>query len=278
MNSEDYLKHISSLADEEIDLARAALALAALAEDTVSVERYENHLKKIGEDVAAHYERLTMEEGEENAILQLEALKAVLAAQHEYAGDTQTYDDLRNASLIQVIDRRRGLPVTLAILYIHAGRALNWDINSLDFPGHFLCRIQKDGRRLIFDPFNGAQILQASDLRALLKKVKGQGAELSADYFEPASSRSILLRLQNNIKYRQIEAEDYVNALKTVERMRLVDSGEYRLLLDAGVLYARTGQPMAAAAILEDYIARIPQGRDRQEAERLLRDIRQTLN
>jgi regulator of sirC expression with transglutaminase-like and TPR domain len=85
------------------------------------------------------------------------------------------------------------------------------------------------------------------------------------------------MRLQNNIKYRQIEVEDYAGALKTVEGMRMIDAGEYRLLLDAGVLYARTGQPKSAIDALEEYIKKAPKDRDRHEAAMLLQELKNSL-
>ena len=86
------------------------------------------------------------------------------------------------------------------------------------------------------------------------------------------------MRLQNNIQLRLIEAEDYEGALRTVEAMRAVDPGEYRLLLDAGVLYARTNRLQKAIVTLEAYITRAPGDRDRQEAAMLLEQLRESLN
>ena len=102
----------------------------------------------------------------------------------------------------------------------------------------------------------------------------GENAELSADYFEPATNREILVRLQNNIKYRQIDAEDYESAIKTVEVMRKIDPDEFRLFLDAGVLYARLKQTGAAIDALEDYIRLAPHDRDRHEAAILLQELK----
>ena len=184
---------------------------------------------------------------------------------------------MQNANLLRVIDRRKGMSVTLSVIYLAVAGAQGWEIYGLDFPGHFLCRIDKDGKRLIFDPFYECKVLEAPDLRSFVKQVRGENAELSASYFEPAGKRDILMRLQNNIKYRQIEVEDYAGALKTVEGMRMIDAGEYRLLLDAGVLYARTGQPKSAIDALEEYIKKAPKDRDRHEAAMLLQELKNSL-
>ncbi|MCD8520150.1 MAG: transglutaminase-like domain-containing protein, partial [Alphaproteobacteria bacterium] len=192
--------------------------------------------------------------------------------------DQERYDDLQNADLVRVIDRSKGLPIALAILYIHAGKAQGWDVCGLNMPGHFICRIEQGGQRVIFDPFYECRILGAADLRFLIKKNLGPQAELSADYYQPCNNREILMRLQNNIKFRLIEGEDYQGALDIVRIMKLVAPSDYRLFLDEGVLYAKLEQPKASIAALETYIDKAPDPRDRYDAELLLRQMQDSLN
>lgn len=277
-NPEEWLKNCRNLKDEEIDIGITALSLASMSLPEVSLDRYFHHLKKLPEEVRERHSELMVAGADDNVETLLAALKRVVVEDNNYAGDVDTYDDLQNASFIRMIERRKGLPVTLAILYIHVGRALGWDIAGLDFPGHFLCRLEKDGRRLIFDPFYDCRLLEAPDLRALVKKIKGPGAELSSSWFEPAKNLDILIRLENNIKYRQVEIEDYEGALKTVETMRLMAPDEFRLLLDAGVLYARTDQTMTAIRMLEEYIKKTPRESDRHDAALLLRELKELLH
>lgn len=279
INSEfqQYLKNVGHLPDDEVDVGLTALALAAPAYVGRSLERYKNHLKKLQKDVQARHASLLKEGADDTAETRLSALAHILHAQEGYDGDSETYDDVKNADLIAVIERRKGMPIALGILYIATGQALGWDVCGLQMPGHFICRLEKEGQRLIFDPFNGGSILNAAEMRELVKQALGEYAELSTTYYEPATNRDILIRLQNNIKLRLIEAEAYQEALHVVEAMRRVDPKEYRLLLDAGVLYARIGQHMAAARALEDYIDKAPNPKDRREAAILLQQVREAL-
>ncbi|MBP7721627.1 MAG: transglutaminase family protein [Alphaproteobacteria bacterium] len=276
-NPDDYLGALTKAADAEIDIGKAALALAARDQPGVVLERYVHHLHKLGEDVGKYHKELIAAGALDDAATQLAALKHVIVTINNYTGDIETHEDMQNANLLRVIDRRKGMSVTLSVIYLAVAGAQGWEIYGLDFPGHFLCRIDKDGKRLIFDPFYECKVLEAPDLRSFVKQVRGENAELSASYFEPAGKRDILMRLQNNIKYRQIEVEDYAGALKTVEGMRMIDAGEYRLLLDAGVLYARTGQPKSAIDALEEYIKKAPKDRDRHEAAMLLQELKNSL-
>lgn len=272
-----YLKSVGQSDDSDINLFKAAIALAAQDHDGVSLDKYFNHLTKLTGAVQERHKALLDGGADDDAATQLAALKHIIADQEGYAGDAETYDDLQNADLIRVIDRRAGMPIALSVLYVQVGRELGWAVDGLNMPGHFVCRIEKDGERLIFDPFDCAKMLNAPDLRALLKKTQGEFAELSSEYYDAAANRDILIRLQNNIKLRLIENEDYEKASAVVEAMRKIDPHEFRLLLDAGVLYARVGQHVAAARCLEGYIDKAPNPRDRQEAALLLQQVRETL-
>ena len=272
------LTQVGKSDDKDINLAKAALSLAALESPGISVERYEHHIQTMVDEVALRYQALLKEGAEDDASTQLAALKHVMYDTHEYQGDIETYDDLQNANLIRVIERRKGLPIAISLLAIHLGLAQGWSVEALNFPAHVICRIEKNGERILFDPFNRFQVMQAADLRQLLKTLVNSQAELASSYYDASTKRELLIRLQNNIKLRQIEDENYKEAVKTIERMRAIDPEEYRLLLDAGVLYARTNQVLAAVESLEEYIERTPSDADKHDALLLLQQIRESLN
>lgn len=269
----DDLTDLGHRADEDIPLGDTALLMASRYHEGLDLGRYRQHLLKISADVRQRAYDLAQAGADDSAHTRIAALKHVISDQLGYRGNKDNYDDLQNADLICVIDQRKGLPIALSILALEAGRAQKWNVEGLNFPGHFLLRLEYQGTRLIFDPFDSFRILEAPDLRALLKEVNGKNAELSAAYYTPAGNRDILIRLQNNIKLRQVEAEDYAGALETVEIMRLLAPQENRLLFDAGVLYARTAQRQKAIDALDAYIKAAPTPGDRQDARILLQNL-----
>ena len=147
----DRLSRFGALADEAIPLAEAALVLAAVAAPETDLVPYHGHLTALAAAVRAHHAAL-LRGAPDSAALRLASLRQVLAAENGYRGDNETYDDLQNASLIRVIDRRRGLPIALAILYIHAAREAGWTAQGINFPGNFLVRLELGSERLIFRP------------------------------------------------------------------------------------------------------------------------------
>ena len=264
--------------DHEIDMVKTALLIASLDSSSLHLERFENHVGKMIKAVAARYKELLDAGAEDVPETQLAALKHVFVDVEDYQGDSEHYDDLQNMNLVRVIERRKGIPAALSILYVHVGLALGWDITALSFPAHVVCRIEKEGKRILFDPFNSCEILDAAGLRRLLKELIGDHVELSSHYYEPSGRRDLLIRLQNNKKLRQIEEEDYDGALQTVEIMRHMAPDEYRLLLDAGVLYARTEKLAAAVEALQTYIDKAPDDVDSYDAALLLRQIKENIN
>src|SRR5690606_35081789 len=153
---------------DTIDLAETALVLASLDRPRVSLDRYRDHLIELGASVRGGVpDDASLDEC-------VAALNASMVKRYGYQGDTQNYDDLQNANLMRVIDRKRGLPVALSILYLHAGRAQGWAMAGVNFPGHFLIRLDRGAGRAILDPFHGGRTLATGELRALLKSVAGQ--------------------------------------------------------------------------------------------------------
>lgn len=269
-----YLRYVGTLADEDIDLGEAALALALVFLPGIHVDRYRQHFVKLAAHLKEDFEAKQRLKEDDTLHLRLSLLRKIVHDDHGYAGDTETYDDIDNANIIRVIERRRGLPVALGLIYIVLARAMGWAAQGLSFPGHFIIRLEDDhGGRLLADPFASGKELNAADLRALIKEVAGEKAELSHNYYDPLSTRDVLLRLQNNIKKRLIEAEEYAQAIRVIETMEALAPDEPRTLFDKGVLYARLGHNQQAADALRDYIGRISDVREKQQAQALLAQI-----
>src|SRR5712691_2831124 len=197
-----YLRELAALGSPILPIGEAALALASYDRPRVGLARYRQHLQTIARDVGRH----TSAGGDLAARAQ--ALNEIILLKYGYSGDALTYDDLQNANLIRVVDRRKGLPVALGILFIHAARAQGWDTAGLAFPGHFLVRLSDGPERVILDPFHEGQICGAAELRGLLKAATGRDSELLPEHYMAVSDRDVLLRLQNNLKARLLQAQD----------------------------------------------------------------------
>ena len=270
------LRRLADLPDDDFDLAEAALMLAALERPRVSLDRYRHHLRDLTDAVARDISRRLGDLATLDA--RAAALIAVITGEHGYHGDDLTYDDLQNANLMRVIDRRKGLPVALGILYIHAARAQGWTAFGLNFPGHFLIALEAESARVILDPFSGHRLDGASALRAFLKAVAGDDAELSPQHCAPLGNRAVLLRLQNNIKARLAGQGRSARAAAVLDGMLLFAPAEVDLWREAGALHAQAGNLSAAMAALDHYLTVSRDPVARHGAAQLLQSLRQRLN
>src|ERR1043165_7825591 len=139
MDPAEFLRQLGQAGEGPHDIARAALMLAALDHAGLPLEPYEAHLAEIAE--VARNDAHALHHAEDAA----RAISAIMMGRFGYDGDRLTYDDPKNADLMSVIDRRRGLPVTLGILYMHAARAAGLEACGLNSPGHFLLRLGARG-------------------------------------------------------------------------------------------------------------------------------------
>ena len=258
--------------DRDIDLAGTALLLAGLDHPDISLEAYRRQLAGLAADVAALGHRGSSLEGRAWAIAR------VLFERHGFEGDRSSYDNMDNADLIRVIDRKKGIPVSLGILYIHIARSIGWTIEGLNFPSHFLLRLDGHGDRAIVDPFEGGTVLDAPALRELAKHVMGPDAEMDRDWFEPLSNRDILLRLQNNIRTRAIQNGELERGAEITRRMILVAPNSISLQRDLGMVEAHRGNVGAAIAAFHSFLENDPQGAERTEAEQMLNKLKRALN
>jgi len=267
------LEAIGQLPDDEIDLADAALQLARVDLPEADWRAARAHLSGIARDAVALADDVAADDVAGKAA----ALAGLLAGRHGYIGDTKTYDDLDNANLIRVIERRCGLPVSLGILWLHAAHAAGWAAHGLDFPGHFV--IALDGQpRLVLDVFAGGQPLDVRERRALIKRAEGPKAELHIASLQPISPRSVLLRLQNNIKSRRLQAGEVAEALACCEDMLRIAPNEAGLWRECAQINRKLDHVSAAVSCLEKFLKLVPKGDAANRAQTTMDELRTRLN
>lgn len=272
------LTSVGRLEDSDINIAEAGLALAALDRQRSAPDTYQEHLAAIGAETRTAAGAECQAEGDAGLYARAVTLSKVLAGAFGYQGDRVTYDDLQNANLMHVIDRRKGLPVALAILYIHAARSQGWAIEGVNFPGHFVVRLHNAGRAVILDPFAGGEPCTTADLRRKLKAAAGEKAELQPEHYAPVGNRDILLRLENNLKIRLIQEGDLEKAAAALERMLLIAPKHAPLYREAGLIQARLGNLSAARGALERFLEISDNDSQRHHVARLIQDLGQQIN
>ncbi|HSU62251.1 MAG TPA: tetratricopeptide repeat protein [Burkholderiales bacterium] len=253
--------------EERIDLARACLMIAQDAYPDLSVDRYLGDIERMAMRVRA---RLRDGGGAEDRVV---ALNEFLFGELGYFGNTKDYYDPRNSYLNEVIERRTGIPITLAILYMEVGRRIGLPLAGVSFPGHFLVQLKLRRGMVVLDPFSGGAPVSEEELRERLKRVIPEGAsddlpvsELPLEQFlEPATNRQILARVLRNLKGIYRDTGKPERMLEVLNRMLLVAPEASAELRDRGFVYHKLECYRAALQDLRDYVEREPDAPDSDE-------------
>jgi regulator of sirC expression with transglutaminase-like and TPR domain len=210
-----------------------------------------------------------------DAEAKISALNEFLFEELGFAGDADDYYDPRNSYLNEVIERRRGIPISLSVLYMEVGRKIGLPLEGVSFPGHFLVRLVLRGTTLILDPFSGGESLSEQELRTLLKRViAGSGrpglrsagdvaAELPLDQFlEAADHRQVLSRVLRNLKNIYRQKDELQKLLQVINRLLVVTPDAHAELRDRGIVFQELEAFRAALNDLNAYLANEPDALD----------------
>jgi len=236
--------------DAAIDLAEAALLIAAEAYPDLDVRRYTARLDALADAARA---RVT---GAASDLERAHALVRSLAIDQGFAGNQRDYYDRRNSFLNDVLDRRRGIPITLALVYIEVGRRLDLPVVGVGFPGHFLAKLAGTPE-IVIDPFFG-QILDDAACSERLRQVAGAQAVFDRRLLRSAGTKEILVRMLRNLKQVHLQARELALALACSERILIVEPGLVHELRDRGLIYLELECHAAAQVDLERFLALAP--------------------
>jgi regulator of sirC expression with transglutaminase-like and TPR domain len=205
------LNRLGLIDEAEIALDHAALTLALLDHPGTDLSSYHDLLD-------AMETRLDiLGRGAETPAERAAALAAVLGGEFGFAGDADTYDDPANADLISVLDRRRGLPVSLSILWVAIARRLGWSADVLGVPGHVLVVIGAEAAPVMVDPFAGGVRVGAERLAALVEAAARPSGAVT--HVPAMPNRAVLVRLLRNQASRAQQAGEGRRALELYIRM-----------------------------------------------------------
>ena len=171
----------------------------------------------------------------------IDALNRFLFEDEGFAGNTGDYDDPRNSFLNQVLDRRTGIPITLAVVYIEVARRAGIRVDGVNFPGHFLLRYplspEEDHRSAVFvDPFHGGSILSETDCRSLLRRHAGDGVEFDPRFLAPATKQQILVRMLGNLKRLYVRMRSFPQGRAITDLLLAIEPSALQELRDRGLL------------------------------------------
>jgi regulator of sirC expression with transglutaminase-like and TPR domain len=266
-------REIAAAPDHDIDLAEAALVIAAHEYRDLDVADYQRRLAAMATGLR---QRLPASASGHETIL---ALNRHLFDELGFTGNAAEYYDPRNSYLNEVIERRLGIPITLAILYLEVGRRLGLALHGVSFPGHFLVKCATGGGTVVLDVYARGISLGLADLRERLRVMHGGAKEIPDDAVRrllgAAGSKEILARVLRNLKGVYLDRRDPERALSACTRILLLDpraAGEYR---DRAGIYHDLECFRAALDDYERYLALHPGAADADAVHARVAELRQ---
>jgi regulator of sirC expression with transglutaminase-like and TPR domain len=242
--------------EESIDLGRAALAVALADYPDLDIARYLRRIDELAVEVSQR------RGADADAFRSIAALNYVLFKEQGFRGNRDDYYDPKNSFLNDVIDRKRGLPITLSILYMEVGRRIGLILEGLGFPGHFLVKAEAEGDEIVLDPFNAGDVKSYEDLQAMLDQIYGGKVRLDRDLLTALPKKQILKRMLGNLKAIYGRRDELVKMLAVLDRLIILDPGSVEEVRDRGAVYLRLDCYGQAKDDFETYLRLAPNAKD----------------
>jgi regulator of sirC expression with transglutaminase-like and TPR domain len=268
------------LADDPVDLAKAALVIARIEYPTLDAAPSIDTLDRLGERAAARLGGAAAV----SARSRIATLNAFLFEEEHFAGNRAHYMDFRNSLLNVVLGRRLGIPITLALVYMEVARRAGVDVEGVAFPGHFLMRVPLGARdpdlpALVLDPFSGGAEMDDAACQRLLGTHLGHlSDELPFDraLLRPCSARQMLARMLNNLKRIYVDLRSFPQAKAATDLLLVLDPMMHAERRDRGLLAYHLDDYAGALRDLEDYLRlnSWSAGRERDEHDQIWEHVK----
>ncbi len=239
------------------DLAAPALLVARIEYPRLDAAPYLARLDQMGE-AAFHF--VAKDPGHDAPIgARIDAVNRYLFGELGFAGNREQYDDPRNSCLNEVMDRKKGLPITMALVYIEVARRAGLRAEGINFPGHFLARVLPDlhgdgqPEGVIIDPFHGGAILDEGDCRQLLNRV-GEGSAFEPGLLVRATRRQVVVRMLNNLKRLYVKMHSFPQARAATDVLLALQPSSLPDLKDRGLLAYNMNDFSHALRDFEEYL------------------------
>ena len=247
-------------------LAEPALLIARLGYPTLDPAPYLGRLEQMGEDMARRLDPT----GRTAPRGPLHSLNHYLFEDQGFAGNATDYDDLRNSFLNQVLERRTGIPITLAVVYIEVARRAGIQVEGVNFPGHFLLRFplgtgDAPESAVVVDPFDGGTVLSEPDCRALLQRHACGSVACAQTLLRPATKQQILVRMLLNLKRLYVRMRSFPQGRAITELLLSINPSALSELRERGLLAYHLNDYTAALRDLEAYLQFASRGDDGEE-------------
>lgn len=258
--------------DAALDLAVAALAIAQEEYPHLDCDAYLDKLDLMGQELASRLPESRY------PLKVIQALNQYLFSELNFQGNQQHYYDPCNSFLNDVMDRRKGIPISLAVVYLELAKRVDFPMAGVGMPGHFLVRPTVAEMAIFVDVFHQGEVMFEEDCRELMRQLYGDDARLRPeDHLAPIGPRPLLVRMLSNLKGIYLHRQDIPRALAAIDRILLIRPDSPLDRRDRGLIHYRMGQLTSAQVDLQTYLHGHPDAPDAFEVQQILNQIQRVL-
>ncbi len=261
---------LAGLGDDELPLLGTALLIARDEYPDLDPTRYWAQVDNYASALRPQLER------DIDLPARLTAINKYLFEEVGYAGNNAQYDDPRNSYMNDVVDRKLGIPISLAVIQIEVTRRLGMPLDGVSFPGHFLVRLPVDDGILVLDPYNKGRPVSEQELRDRASPHLGghpPDDQQLLQILAPATHRMILMRMLRNLKGLYLERGDWQRVARTADRLLKLSPDTAEALRERGLAYRELGHTKGAREDLARYLQLLPEADDLDAVRSALIDL-----
>jgi regulator of sirC expression with transglutaminase-like and TPR domain len=262
----------SEIEDESVDILRAALTLSRIHEPALDMERYVHRVDELAARVAVKID------DPDDPVQIIAAMNDVLFREEMFRGNTVDYYSPRNSFLHDVLDRRLGIPITMALVYMEMARRVGFQLFGVGMPGHFLLKhYDVDGHSILIDAFERGSIVTEEDCRQKLDSIYSGQVALQPEFLLPVTRRQMLTRILNNLRSIYLSQRDFRRAVQVVDLILVIYPRSPEDMKQRAVLRYNLNDFRGALSDFEEYVKMSPDASDAEEIKQTALSLRRSM-
>jgi regulator of sirC expression with transglutaminase-like and TPR domain len=262
----------SEVEDERVDLLRAALTFARIEDPALDIEHYVRWVDDLARRAGARIQ------DPDDPSQVIAGLNEVLFQEEMFRGNTVDYYSPRNSFLHDVLDRRLGIPISLALVYMEVARRVGFQLFGVGMPGHFLLKhYDVDGRAILIDAFERGSIVTEDDCRQKLDTIYSGQVALQPEFLLPVTRRQMLTRMLNNLRSIYLSQRDFRRAVQVVDLILVIYPRSPEDMKQRAVLRYNLNDYRGALSDFEEYVKMSPDASDAEEIKHTALSLRRSM-
>jgi len=255
MDSTAYFEKLMKKPEKDIRLAEAALYIASDEYPKMDIAAYLTVLNQWASSLKKDCMRKPKAQ-------RLDLLNSLLFEEMQFSGNIDNYYDPKNSFLNDVIDSRKGIPISLSVIYLELAWHLGLDATGIGFPGHFLVRINDHGKMVYVDSFYRGRVMTADDCMEFWNDISEGELEFQESFLSSMNKHQILIRMLRNLKSIYLEQKSYRKLTRVMDKLIIMNPHLPEEVRDRGIIYYQMQAYRLALKDFEGYLSTAPESDD----------------